>query len=233
MKKTALTIIFILQCSFPLKELSKREEKIKSTDNQWTVIFNNFYQDFLEQEDLNLRFRFLPYIESSSEKIRINHFQDNIDLVFSSNSLLFDKLDKNNFKYKNLTDQYHVVDLELRYSSKLKKEELFYPTIIFMIESKKINQKITSFNGVGLNLFIRFSIFQRSGEEAAYCQKRLNSNIFSNDFLLNIILEDNSPFLKNLNDPNEFKNDTFIKQKIKECKEELFKKSVKDYFETK
>ncbi len=231
MKKLALTIIFISQCSLPLKELSRREEIVKSTDNQRTVIFNQFYLDFLEQTNLNLRFRFIPYIESSTENLNVKHFQNSLEMIFSSNPHLFSKLEKNKFHYKTLIDQYHIVDIDLRYSNKTIENELFYPTVIFMIEGRKLHRGLTSFIGVGLKIFLRFSIFDRLGEEIAYCQKRMNNNIFSNDFLLNIILEEKSPFLTNLNDPNEFKTDTFMKQKINECIEELFKPNINNFYE--
>ncbi|XDD41746.1 hypothetical protein AB3N58_10530 [Leptospira sp. WS60.C2] len=217
-----ITILITLNCH-QRSEVNRlnRKQIIDSNENEKTEILNIGYQDKTPFSNSNLRFRFLPYIESKNESINTSDLLNSYNFLVSYDQNLFYKLESKKFEIIPFMDQYHKVELDLRYDIYAEFEEKFYPTLIFMIQHGNVWPGITSFKGVGLKILIRLSIFDKSGNEIAFCQKKLFDSIFSNDFFENHILMENSPFFKNLNDENFNFNNSPIFRKISECKKEL------------
>ncbi len=199
-----------------------RSKDIDFPDNELTEFHKTNYIEILNKSNLNLRYRYLPYIESTFEKIKIKDFQEKINIISTYDQNLFEILLRNNFEINSIINQYYTVSLDLRYEIKIDQEEFFFPTIIIMIGQEKIRPTRTSFIGVGLKISIRYSIFDKSGDEVAYCQKIISNFVYSNEFLSKIILEENSPFIKDLNEYKLENNNSILSQKIKSCEQELF-----------
>lgn len=201
---------------------NRKNRHIFLTENEMTRIENSDYKLNSNVKEFNFRYRFLPYIEASDQNIVINDLQKEFKMIATYDSTLFKKLDKTGFLHSNIIDQYYNVSIDLRYNLNRDSNEKYLPTIIFMIGQGKILQHRTSFNGVELKLFLRLSIFDKSGIELAYCQKKVITNTFSNEFLSKYILEENSPFLNDLNDSLRKVNYSLINEKINSCRMELF-----------
>ncbi|MCG6150357.1 hypothetical protein LFX15_18825 [Leptospira levettii] len=223
LRKLILFLYLLIHCINSEREYENRKDRhINLTKNEMTRVEKPDYKLNLNVKEFNFRFRFLPYIESSYQNIVINDLQEEFKMIATYDSTLFKKLDETGFPHSNIIDQYYNVSIDLRYKLNGDSKEKYLPTIIFMIEQGKILQGRTSFNGVGLKIFLRFSIFDRSGNELAYCQKKVIANTFSNEFLSKFVLEENSPFLNDLNDSLRKVNYSLINEKINYCKMELF-----------
>jgi hypothetical protein len=223
-KKILFLFILILNCLERRSEVNYTGiELVNLGINEITVIRSNEYLSNLKNSDLHFRFRFLPYIESKYEKIKINDFIQNYQIMVSYNEELFKLFHRHNFTIQKAIDQYHKVDLNLRYNIKTNENEEFFPTIILMIQQGKPWPGTTSFIGVGLLIYLRLSIFNIHGNEIAYCQKQLFRSIFSNYFFEDYVLPDGSPFLTDLNQLtySDNINQNYIEKKIHECRKEL------------
>ncbi|TGK65303.1 hypothetical protein [Leptospira kanakyensis] len=230
MKKNILpniiTLVFLIQISckssnFQLLTDNTRYKNL--SDNEKTNIINSDYLFKIDKSNLNYRYRILPYIESKDKYINKDDLQDSFKFIATYDSNLFDKLTYYNFDNSIIIDQYHNVLIDLRYQIKDIPSESIYPTAIIMLEQGKILKNSTSFIGVKLRIFIRLSIFDKFGNELAYCQKKLFNPIYSNEFLSKNIVQDNSPFLTNLNENLKTIDNFALSQKIKSCETELFK----------
>jgi len=191
-------------------------------ENEITESLKKYDKSVLNKNQMNLRFRYLPYIQPSSKNIPLTDLIDTFKIVISDDDSVLKKLTKENFKHILLIDQYHLAEIDLRYKINYIQDETLFPTIILMIEEGKFNRSITSFRGVKLKIFLRFSIFSLSGTEIAYCQKAIFPHIFSNDFIENVILNKDSPFITNLADFDSNNLNPILKNKIQKCKDELF-----------
>ncbi|MCW7494782.1 hypothetical protein ND861_19100 [Leptospira sp. 2 VSF19] len=217
-----ISSLFLLCIPKKPEENFTRKEIVNFTDNEKTVVFNNDSLKEIRNSNLNLRYRVLPYIESKNETINVNDLVDSYNILISYDQNLFNKLDSYNFKIIPFSDQYHKVNLDLRYKINSNTDEKYFPTVILMVQHGKIWPGLTSFKGVGLKIFIRFTIFNRNGEELAFCQKKLIKSIFSNDFFDQFIISNNSPFLTDLNNSiYNNSNEFMIFNIIRECKKEL------------
>ena len=224
-----ILLSLILSCSYRERSINNytHGQTIDLTENELTKINKTDYLSVLELSNLNYRYRFLTYVESKYEKINIKDFKESIYIISSYDKKLFEDLSTHNFDQTNIIDQYYNVSLDLRYTIKDKIEEAYFPTLIIMVGQGKIWPRTTSFNGVGIKILIRLSIFDKSGDEIAYCQKRIFVNGFSNEFLSRFVLMENSPFLSDLSRFNQEDKNSIFSEKIKACEQELFKNGKK------
>jgi hypothetical protein len=212
----------LLNCDQNLSENRlNRKQTIDSNKNEKTLILKNDYQKFKNSSVTNFRYRFLPYIESKNEIIKSDNFMNSYNFLLSYDQNLFNKINNHGFKIIPFLDQYHKVELDLRYNLSNQIGEEYFPTIILMIQHGNVWPGLTSFKGVGLKILLRMSVFEKNGNEIAYCQKNVFDSIFSNDFFENHVINENSPFVSNLNVDFDKFSMSPIFRKILDCKKEL------------
>jgi hypothetical protein len=221
-------ILLFLSLTNCIKPIPNKKFEYKNTpidiyeENEITESLKKEDKSVLLKNQMNLRFRFLPYIQPSYKNIPPTDLIDTFKIVISNDDSLLKKLTKENFHNILLIDQYHLAEIDLRYKINYIEDETLFPTIILMIEEGKFNRSITSFRGVKLKILLRFSIFSIGGTEIAYCQKAIFPHTFSNDFIENVIINKDSPFISNLADFDSNNLNPILKNKILKCRDELF-----------
>ncbi|GBF52137.1 hypothetical protein LPTSP4_36750 [Leptospira ryugenii] len=226
-KKTRFLLFIISEIScIQSFELAQDQFNLKQANfryqNEATIIYDKSYLNSDLKKNLYFRYRFLPFLIPYYESIPIYELTSSHKVIIHYDEELFKKLKNQNFNVNLVEDPFYTSELNLFYTNPENSDEVYFPTIILMINSTTFHHRLTTSRGMRLFIIMRFSIFTRSGEEVAFCQKHLFQNIFSNDFFLDYILLDNSPFLKDLNGFNYTNNDNIIYLKINECKKELF-----------
>ena len=200
----------------------QRKQSEYRYENEETFILEKSYQTSLSKQNLNFRYRILPYLIAKYKSIPIDDLTTNYKIVIHYDKELFQKLHQNKFETTLLTDPFYTVNLDLRYSKQKFELETFFPVIILMFNSTKINYHITTSQGMQIFVIMRLSILNSEGNEIAYCQKHLFQNVFSNDFFSEFILQKNSPFLTKLSNYTSLEKENVFLSKINQCKNELF-----------